>query len=201
MLALATGSKNRTKIGEKSHVFWNVDFKRTLASFWEAKAFDFHIYSMFFRCKIWIATWKGKKSKKKATKQQISASWRRVGGGPQAPGERKREGSKSLTENLSLASGAWPFVISLDLRLRTMWVQLSTPCTLSVGGGLNPPGGDHRCWAGNNLPPNGCSCYCQCDCCVHFVLWLLAVTSMAFYYCHFGWRFFNRTFKVIVSAY
>ena len=34
--------------------------------------------------------------KKKATKQQISASWRRVGAGPQAPGERKREGSEAL---------------------------------------------------------------------------------------------------------
>ena len=35
MLALATSSKNRTKISEKSHVFWTADFKRILASFWE----------------------------------------------------------------------------------------------------------------------------------------------------------------------
>ena len=56
MLALATSSKNRTKIGEKSHFFWNVDFKRILASFWEGfgkpKPLIFTFFSMFFRCKI-----------------------------------------------------------------------------------------------------------------------------------------------------
>ena len=99
---------------EKINVFWDFVFGGILGGFWEGfgrpKSMIFALFSMFFRCKIWIATWKGKKSKKKATKQQISASWRRVGGGPQAPGERKREGSKSLTENLSLPLGAWPFV-------------------------------------------------------------------------------------------
>ena len=64
--------KNQAKIDEKSHVFLDVDFEGILDGFW--KGFDrpqcliFPFFSMFFRCKILIATWKGKKSKKKATK-------------------------------------------------------------------------------------------------------------------------------------
>ena len=32
-------------------------------------------------------------------------------------------------------------MIDLELWLRTMWIQSSTPCTPSVGGGLNSGGG------------------------------------------------------------
>ena len=35
MLAFATNNKNQAKIGEKLHVFWDVDFGRILGGFWE----------------------------------------------------------------------------------------------------------------------------------------------------------------------
>ena len=58
-----------------------------------------------------MATCKGKKPKKKHTKSHFSVSWRRVGGGPRAPGERKREGCKNFrSKHSSMPSGAWPFV-------------------------------------------------------------------------------------------
>ena len=57
---------------EKLYVFLDIDFGRILEGFWEGfgrpKSLIFAFFSSFFRCKILIATWKGKKSKKKATK-------------------------------------------------------------------------------------------------------------------------------------
>ena len=49
-------------------VFWNLDFGRISEGFWEGfgrpKSLIFALFSIFFRCKISNATWKGKKSKK-----------------------------------------------------------------------------------------------------------------------------------------
>ena len=45
------------------------DFGLVLGAFWVAKASIFAFFSMFFRCKIWIATWKGKQSLKNANKR------------------------------------------------------------------------------------------------------------------------------------
>ena len=92
-----------------------------LEGFWEAKILDFCTFFDVFSMQNLDRNLEGQKSKKKATKSHFSASWRRVGGGPQAPGERKREGCKSLqSKNLSLPSGAWPFVITLELWLTAM---------------------------------------------------------------------------------
>ena len=55
------------------HVFWGLDFGRVLGGFWEGfgrpKSSIFALFSQFFRCKILNATWKGKKSKKRANKR------------------------------------------------------------------------------------------------------------------------------------
>ena len=64
---------------------------------WEAKTIDFRTFFDVFSMQNLDCNLEGQKiEKKKATKSHFSASWRRVSGGPQAPGERKREGSKSL---------------------------------------------------------------------------------------------------------
>ena len=93
MLALATSIKIRAKIDEKLHVFGDVDFKRIWGGFWEGfgrpKSSIFALFSMFFRCYFSSALRKGKKLRKNAKKPNFSAFWRRVCGGPQAPGERK----------------------------------------------------------------------------------------------------------------
>ena len=58
---------------EKLYVFLDIDFGRILEGFWEGfgrpKSLIFAFFSSFFRCKILIATWKGKKSKKKGHKK------------------------------------------------------------------------------------------------------------------------------------
>ena len=85
--------KHRAKIDEKSHVFWDLDFDRIWGGFWEGfgkpKSSIFDYFSMFFRCHFSSAVRKAKKSVKNAKIPKFSASWRRVCGGPRAPGERK----------------------------------------------------------------------------------------------------------------
>ena len=58
---------------EQIDVFWNFDFEGILDRFCEGfgrpKSSIFAFFSMFFRCKILIATWKGKNSKKNANKR------------------------------------------------------------------------------------------------------------------------------------
>ena len=85
--------KKRTKIDEKLHVFGDIDFGRIWGGFWEGfgrpKSSIFALFSMFFRCRFSSAVGKAKKSRKNAKKTNFSAFWRRVCGGPQAPGERK----------------------------------------------------------------------------------------------------------------
>ena len=93
MLAFATSSKNRTKIDEKSHVFWNIDFTRILASFWEGfgrpNSLIFAVFSMFFRCHFTGAVGKAKKTTK-MSQQDAESDFLELGSGdPQAPGERK----------------------------------------------------------------------------------------------------------------
>ena len=74
-------------------VFWNIDFGRISGGFWEGfgrpKSLIFALFSMFFRYHFSSAVRKAKKSTKNAKKPNFSAFWRRVCGGPQAPGERK----------------------------------------------------------------------------------------------------------------
>ena len=93
MSALLRQSVFQAKINEKSHVFWDFDFKWILGGFWEGfgrpKSLIFALFSMFFRCLFSSAVRKAKKSTKNAKKPNFSAFWRRVCGGPQAPGERK----------------------------------------------------------------------------------------------------------------
>ena len=73
MLALATSIKIRAKIDEKMHVLGDIDFGSIFERFWEGfgrpKSTIFAFFSIFFRCKILGATWKDKKSKKKANKR------------------------------------------------------------------------------------------------------------------------------------
>ena len=73
MLALATSSKNLTKIDEKSHVFWNVDFNWILKGFWEGfgrpKSSIFALFSMFFRYHFSSAVRKAKNRPKMRKKQ------------------------------------------------------------------------------------------------------------------------------------
>ena len=76
----------RAKFDEKSHVFWDIDFKGILGRFWEGfgkpKSMIFALFSMFFRCRFSSAVRMAKKSSKNAKKPNFSAFWRRVCGGP-----------------------------------------------------------------------------------------------------------------------
>ena len=49
-------NKIQAKIDEKSHVFWNLDFKAILKGFWDGfgrpKSLIFALFSTFVRCKI-----------------------------------------------------------------------------------------------------------------------------------------------------
>ena len=42
----------RTKIDEKSHVFWDIDFGRILEGFWEVENLDFRIFCDDFSIQI-----------------------------------------------------------------------------------------------------------------------------------------------------
>ena len=69
MLALATSSKDRTKIGEKSHVFWNVDFKMifglVLGRVCEPKTIDFRTFFDVFSMQNLDCNLEGQKNRKK----------------------------------------------------------------------------------------------------------------------------------------
>ena len=107
---LATSNTNRTK----SMKF--VMFSGTTISegFWRGfgrfsggpNPWCSHFFWWFFGVNFAARFGRAKNQGKKAAKHQISASWRRVGGGPWALGERQREGFKSLDKILSLALGA-----------------------------------------------------------------------------------------------
>ena len=96
MLALATSIKNRAKINEKLHVFWDLDFDRILGRFWEGfgrpKSTIFELFSMLFRCHFSSSFRKAKKLRQNAKKPKFSVFWLQVGGVLGAPGERFREG-------------------------------------------------------------------------------------------------------------
>ena len=108
------------------HVFYprkcDLDFGSILGRFWEGfgrpTSLIFAFFSVFFRCKIWSAIWKGKQSKK------------------------KRKGNRLPP------LGARSAVIWRLLGRKIGWVQdlrssfqSSTLRTPSVGGGLKTPGG------------------------------------------------------------
>ena len=63
-----TKGKNQANIDEKWKVLGKPVFETILGGFWEGfgkpKSSIFALFSSFFRCKIWSAIWKGKKSKK-----------------------------------------------------------------------------------------------------------------------------------------
>ena len=70
MSALLRQKVFRAKINEKSHVFWNLDFKWILKGFWEGfgrpKSSIFALFSMFFRSRFWSALGKSQKSTQEA---------------------------------------------------------------------------------------------------------------------------------------
>ena len=92
MLAFWQQSIFRTKIDEKSHVFWDIDFGRILEGFWDGfgrpKSLIFAFFSYFFDLNFNRFFWKAKKSKKIASKEDevviLGPARRNVRG----PGER-----------------------------------------------------------------------------------------------------------------
>jgi len=68
----AENNKNKQKIDENWHPLSESDLEGISEGFWEGfgrpKSMIFAFFSMFFRSKILIGTWKGKKSNKKATR-------------------------------------------------------------------------------------------------------------------------------------
>ena len=99
MSALLRQKVFRAKIDEKSHVFWNLDFKWILGGFWEGfgrpKSLIFAFFSMFFRCRFSSAVGKAKKPRKNAKKTNFSAFWLRVCDGPPLLGKGKDRGKNS----------------------------------------------------------------------------------------------------------
>ena len=93
MSALLRQSVFQAKINEKSHVFWDFDFKWILGGFWEGfgrpKSLIFALFSMFFRCRFSSALRKAKKSTKMGQQDTESDFWGLGSGDPQAAGERK----------------------------------------------------------------------------------------------------------------
>ena len=75
MLALATSSEKRAKIDEKSHVFWDLDFGRSLGRFWEAKFIDFRIFFDDFSKHFSKCFLEGKKIAKKNEKRGCRANF------------------------------------------------------------------------------------------------------------------------------
>ena len=96
----AANNQNKQKIDDKLHVFWDVDFEGILGRFWEGfgspKFLIFALFSMFFRSRFRSTLGKGKKSTQEAQQDAEGGFLDLVSGCPHPPGERKREGIKSL---------------------------------------------------------------------------------------------------------
>ena len=76
------------KIGEKSHVFWDIDFGRVLEGFWEAKILDFRTLFHDFSKQISRTVSEGQKIETKGVRWEFWA-------GPAEcaePGGENREG-------------------------------------------------------------------------------------------------------------
>ena len=71
MLALATCSKIRAKIHEKSHVFGDVDFEWVLGGFWEVKIVDFRIFFDVFSMSFFKRGSEGEKIDQKCEKTKL----------------------------------------------------------------------------------------------------------------------------------
>ena len=85
--------KTCTKIYEKLHIFWDLDFEWILGGFWEGfgrpKSSIFAFFSMFFRCHFSSAVGKAKKTTKMGQQDAESNFYTLGSGDPQAGGERK----------------------------------------------------------------------------------------------------------------
>ena len=87
------------------------------------------------------ATWKGKKSKKKASKTQMAQICRWVPVAPDLLGREKERGPRAQTENLSLALRAWSFVMGPELLITDLIVVPHASPHLRWAADCNPPGG------------------------------------------------------------
>ena len=94
------------KCVQKSCVFWNIDLEGFWGGFWEGfgtpKSLIFTIFSMFFGSHFRSAFGRGQKSTREASKCGSCAFLPPVSGHPPPPGERKREGIKSLAYHQEL---------------------------------------------------------------------------------------------------
>ena len=100
-----------------------------MGGFWEAKILDFRTFFIIFSMLILKSVSEEQKISTRGPKKVDDGNLGLDSGGPQAPGERKREGSEALRcrryrKKLGEAELA---------RILKLWS--STPCTPSVGGG------------------------------------------------------------------
>ena len=72
-----------------------IRFERVWGGFWETENLDFCILFDVFRCKIWSAIRRGKKSRNKASKTAEVIILEPVRRNVHGPGERLREGVMS----------------------------------------------------------------------------------------------------------
>ena len=96
------------------HRFWK-DFGRVLGGVWEAKILDFRTFFDVFSKSFSQHAWEGQKIDPRDPTRVESANLVADSGGPQPPGERKREGNKSLGLHKELGLSDSPSVIEFDI--------------------------------------------------------------------------------------
>ena len=111
-----------SKSSQNLHVFLDIDFGRILGGFWEGKILDFRTFFVIFSMQNLACNLEGQKIEKKSLQDGECENLPLDSGHPRPPGERKREGSESLTENLSLTLRAWSFVMGPELLITDLIV-------------------------------------------------------------------------------
>ena len=86
-----------------------MDFEWVLGGFWEAKIHDFRIFFIVFSKSFLKHAREQQKIDPRAQQDGSCAFLLLDSGSPQAPGERKREGSENLAETLGLLLELGPF--------------------------------------------------------------------------------------------
>ena len=122
------------------HRFWE-KLGRVWGWFWEVKILDFHIFSMFFQCRFWRPFQKSQKSAQDTQQDAECANLVVDSGCPQPPGERKREGNKSLGLHKELGLSDSPFVIWSGRIWKRCGYCPARFAHLRWAADCNPPGG------------------------------------------------------------